>query len=190
MKNNSKKCKLKYLFIILLITSLLVLFLIIQNKISSIQSIINTNFIKYKNIIRNIEENDDEDEDEYDYSSFNSEVKDKCDKASDDIQDYFKTYDESLMEINSLSLKEIEIYPEYVEALLDILEKDGKLMDNLSKYMNHAFAAMFFLVLGIIAIVCWLCFGFFVVVIVVVAVVVKSQNVKEKYYFFLYYSIP
>jgi len=161
MKNNSKKCKLKYLFIILLISSLLVLFLIIQNKISSIQSIINTNFIKYKNIIRNIEENDDDDEDEYDYSSFNSEVKDKCDKASDDIQDYFKKYDESLMEINSLSLKEIEIYPEYVEALLDILEKDGKLMDNLSKYMNHAFAAMFFLVLGIIAIVCWLCFGFF-----------------------------
>lgn len=163
MKNKSNKCRLENLFIIILITSLILLFLLIQIKASSIQSIIKANLFKYKNAKRIIEENDDEEanDDEYDFSSFDSQVNEKCGKASDDIQKYFKTYDESLMDINSVSLKEIEIYPDYVEALLDILEGDGKLIDNLSKYLNHAFAGLFFLVLGIIAIVCWLCFGFF-----------------------------
>ena len=167
MKNKSYKCILKYSSIIILISLLSFLFLILQNKTSSFLSIINKNYNKYQNPIRIIEgddeneENEEDDEDEYDYSSFNSEVNEKCGKASDDIQKYFKTYDEALIDLNSVSLQEIEIYPDYVEALLDILEKDGKLMDNLSKYLNHAFAGVFFLVLGIIAVVCWLCFGFF-----------------------------
>ena len=174
MRKNFKKCIFIYSITIILISLLFTLFLLTKNRINSILSS-KKNSIEYPNLIRNIEEDIsysdlsdnstifiiEEDDDEINDESFNSDVNKICSKASDDIQDYFKTYDESKMDLSKTYLKEIDIYPEYIEALIDVMEGDGKLKDNFFKYLSHAVAASFFLVLGIISIICWLCFGFF-----------------------------
>ena len=146
---------------ILLISSLIFSFiLLIQNKSIYSFTKIKRDLIGYKTHLRLNDESDDED-DEFDEESFNSDVNKICKKASDDINKYFQTYDESLIDLSSTSLKEIDIYPDYVEALLDIMEGDGKLKDNFFKYLKHATAGAFFLIMGIISIIFWLCFGFF-----------------------------
>ena len=146
---------------VLLISSLIFSFiLLIQNKSIYSFTKIKRDLIGYKTHLRLNDESDDED-DEFDEESFNSDVNKICKKASDDINKYFQTYDESLIDLSSTSLKEIDIYPDYVEALLDIMEGDGKLKDNFFKYLKHATAGAFFLIMGIISIIFWLCFGFF-----------------------------
>ena len=158
MKNNFKKIKICYFLKILLISSIILLsILLIQKRFIYSFTKIKENFIGYTNYLRLNDESDDEFDDE----SFNSDVNKICEKASEDINKYFKTYDESLIDLSSTSLEEIDIYPDYVEALLDIMEKDGKLKDNFFKYLNHAMAAAFFLIMGIISVIIWLCFGFF-----------------------------
>ena len=143
MRKNSKKCIFIYSITIILISLLFTLFLLKKNRINLILSS-KKNSIEYPNLIRKIEEDIsysdlsdnstifiiEEDDDEIDDESFNSDVNKICSKASDDIQDYFKTYDESKMDLSKTYLKEIDIYPEYIEALIDVMEGDGKLKDN------------------------------------------------------------
>ncbi len=143
MRKKSKKCIFIYSITIILILLLFTLFLLTKNRINSFLSS-KKNSIEYPNLIRNIEEDIsysdlsdnstifiiEEDDDEIDDESFSSDVNKICSKASDDIQDYFKTYDESKMDLSKTYLKEIDIYPEYIEALIDVMEGDGKLKDN------------------------------------------------------------
>jgi len=172
MKNKTKKCKFNFSLIILLLFSLIILLSLIHYKFISFFPIIKNKFNKYQNLLRIIEENppengeevegtDELEEEENDDESFNSDVNDICKKASKDIQNYFNNYDELALDLSSVSLMELDIYPDYIQALLDILSGDGKLTDNLFKYLSHAIAGAIFLILGIIAIFCWMCFGFF-----------------------------
>ena len=170
MKNNSKKWKINIFILIILISSLIFSFILCVNKFSPVFSIIKRNFIKTNNLVRINEENEEnpsdeteeeEEEEEFNDESFNSDVEKICKKASKGLRNYYQTYDESSMDISSMSLKNIEIYPDYVEALLDIIEKDGTLKDNLFKYLKHALVAGFFIILGIVSVITWLCFSFF-----------------------------
>ena len=173
MKINSGKRNNIFSIKIILISaiSFIFSFLIIQYMINPAFQKNKNNLIKYQNLIRVNEENEsntdeeegeeEEEEEELDDKSFNSNVNKICGKATKNLKNYFQTYDKSQMDLSSFSLKTIEIYPDYVEALLDIIEKDGKLKDNLFKYLKHAAAAGFFIILGIVSIIAWLCFSFY-----------------------------
>ena len=192
MGNDPKKSRFNFFLIIILTTSLIISFLFIQNKFSSSLPIIKRNFIKYQHLLRiNEEDNEpnndgdeEEEEEQLDDESFLSDVNKICGKASNNLKDYFQNYDEALMDLSSTSIKEIEIYPENIEALLDIIEKDGKLKDNLFKYLKHAMAASFFLILGIVSIIAWLCFSFFCCCNCCCCCCCKKTECKTKILFF------
>ena len=127
MKNNSKKSRFIFFITIIIITSLIFSFLPIQKKFISTFPI-----IKRNNLLRLNEEDEpnNEEEEEFDDESFISEVNKICGKASKNLKNYFQTYDESYKDLSGISMKDIDIYPSHIEALLDIIEKDGKLKDN------------------------------------------------------------
>ena len=186
MKNNSKKSRFIFFITIIIITSLIFSFLLIQNKFLSTFPIIKRNFIEYENLLRLNEEDEpnNEEEEEFDDESFISEVNKICGKASKNLKNYFQTYDESYKDLSGISMKDIDIYPSHIEALLDIIEKDGKLKDNFFKYLKHALTAGFFLILGIISVFAWLCFGFFCCCNCCCCCCCKKTECKNKILFF------
>ena len=188
MKDNSKKSRFIFFIILVIISSLIISFLLIQNKFISIFPKIKRNIAKYQNLLRLNEEddpnNEEEEEEEFDDESFISEVNKICGKASKNLKKYFETYDEAYKDISGISMKQIDIYPAHIEALLDIIEKDGKLKDNFLKYLKHALIAGFFLILGIISIFTWLCFSFFCCCNCCCCCCCKKVECKNKILFF------
>ena len=148
-----------------IIASIFILFLIIFNpiinkKISLFEIKKNINnyiinkiytFLVNKKI-RNIEEKD---------TSFESNVKKVCEKASKSLREYYETYDTSIMDVSSMSFEEIEYYPDYIQSLFNIIEGKDEMKDNILKYLGHAFPAFMFFIFGIASVVAWFFFGFF-----------------------------
>ena len=194
MKNTSIKSIEKNAILKIIISSLFIAFILSQNYYFF--SKINNKFIsKYQNFLRiseetdpdNEPENEEEGEEEPDEiidESFNSNVNKICSKASKEIKNYFSNYNKDEMDTSSQSLINMEIYPDYIEALLDIIEGDGKLKDNFFKYLKHAIAASFFLIMGIISVICWLCFSFFCCCNCCCCCCCKKIECKQKILFF------
>lgn len=103
--------------------------------------------------LRNNEEKED--------SSFESQVEKVCKKASENLQNYYKTYDISSMDVSSMSFKDVEIYPDYIESLFNIMENNDELKKNILNYLSHAFPAFLFGILGILSVFAWLFFSFY-----------------------------
>ena len=139
----------------------LIIFLIIVLILFQINSFYNNIKSNYQESRREKIRKNEESEDIQDNESFEKNVKKVCKKASSNLRKYFETYDTSLMDVSSMSLDEIEYYPEYIESLINIIEQKGEIKDNLLKYLKHAVPAFMFIMIGIIAIVGWLFFGFF-----------------------------
>ena len=94
-------------------------------------------------------------------NSFELEVDKICKKASSNLQEYYKTYDTTIMDVSSMSFEVIEYYPDYIKSLFNIIENEGEIQDNLLKYLQHAAPAFMFFILGIASIVAWIFFSFF-----------------------------
>ena len=103
--------------------------------------------------IRNNEEKED--------SSFESQVEKICKKASENLQNYYKTYDTSEMDVSSMSFKDVEMYPDYIESLFNLMENNDELKKNILNYLKHAFPAFLFGILGILSVFAWLFFSFY-----------------------------
>lgn len=123
----------------------------INNKIN--------NFIltKISTLVKDKIRNNEEEED----SSFESQVEKVCKKASEKLQNYYKTYDTSVMDVSSMSFKDVEIYPDYIESLFNIMESNDELKKNILNYLGHAFPAFLFGILGILSVFAWLFFSFY-----------------------------
>jgi len=103
--------------------------------------------------IRNNEEKEE--------ASFESQVEKVCKKASESLQKYYQTYDTSCMDVSSMSFKDVEIYPDYIESLFNIMENNDELKKNILNYLGHAFPAFLFGILGILSVIAWLFFSFY-----------------------------
>ena len=142
-----------YTSLIIIILSLIILLFCFKKNISYFHK------LKIKPVRIN-EESGDLEEDK-DISSFEYQVNKICKKASTKLQNYYETYDKSLIDVSSNTFEEIEFYPDYIRSIFNMIEGKGDIKDNLLTYLQHAVASFMFLVLGIIAIVAWLFFGFF-----------------------------
>lgn len=156
MSNKSKNKKKSIYFIIIitiLIISIIISLAILINNIITFKNK-SVYYTTKKNQKRIIEESKEEE-------SFDSKVDKICKKASSNLQDYYKTYDSSLMDVSSRSLEVIEYYPDYIKAIFNIIENEGDMQENLMNYIKHAVSAFMFLILGIVCAVAWLFFCFF-----------------------------
>ena len=150
------KKKLKRYSVYIIVISTIIIWFFSLKQFSFFKSK-NLNYKMKINPIRINEVSEEEDDD----SSFKSEVNKVCKKSSSKLQKYFQTYDNSLMETSSMSYEQIEYYPEYIQSLINIIEKEGDIKDNFIQYLSHAVPAFMFLILGILSVVAWLFFGFF-----------------------------
>ena len=148
-----QKNKKKYIRINLILLLSFILFLLIIYQLNLSFSKIKTSY--FKSIRINEESEGDED------NSFESNVQKICKKASSNLQKYYETYDTSIIDTSSMSFEEIEYYPDYIKSIFNLIEGKGEIQENLLKYLQHAFPAFMFIILGIISIVAWLFFSFF-----------------------------
>ena len=149
----SKNLKNFVIILLALIISLKILFnnlVFLNNK--------NNYFETKSKSTRKIEEIEDEGNEN---NSFELEVDKICKKASSNLQEYYKTYDTTIMDVSSMSFEVIEYYPDYIKSLFNIIENEGEIQDNLLKYLQHAAPAFMFFILGIASIVAWIFFSFF-----------------------------
>ena len=149
----SKNLKNFVIILLALIISLKILFnnlVFLNNK--------NNYFETKSKSTRKIQEIEDEGNEN---NSFELEVDKICKKASSNLQEYYKTYDTTIMDVSSMSFEVIEYYPDYIKSLFNIIENEGEIQDNLLKYLQHAAPAFMFFILGIASIVAWIFFSFF-----------------------------
>ena len=173
-----KKKKFKIYKIYILSISTFILFYLSIRKFSFFK--LNDNNYKKKINSKRINQVSDDGGD----SKFISDVNKICKKASSDLQKYFRTYDSSLVDISSMSFEQIEYYPEYIEALIDIIEQDGNIKDNFLIYLQHAAASFMFFILGIISVIAWFFFGFFCCCNCCCCCCCKKEECKFRFLFF------
>ena len=151
---HNKSFKFHLLFISLI--SFIIIIILFQTNLlyTNIRSI-------YQKLKIGVIRKNEESENTIDNSTFDLYLKKVCKKASSDLQKYYETYDTSLMDISGMSFDNYDYYPEYIEALLNIIEKKGTIKDNLMIYLKHAIPSFMFIILGILSIVGWLFFYFF-----------------------------
>ena len=148
----------------LLLISSLILFLIILNKILSYKKIKSGYQELKRKLIRineEVPENQENPQNAEDNLEFESNVNKVCKKASPDLQKYYETYDTSIIDVSSMSLEEIEYYPDYIKSIINLIENEGDMQENLMNYLKHAIPSFMFIILGIVSVIAWLFFSFF-----------------------------
>lgn len=91
-----------------------------------------------------------------DDDSFTSDTNKICEKGTKDLQNYYKTGDGSIIGIKEDEEIKSENNPKYIDALVNLISREGSSGDNIKDYIMHLIPVLFFFVVAILFLPGWL----------------------------------
>ena len=87
---------------------------------------------------------------------FKDDTEKICNKSDENLQNYYKTGDENLLDLSSVKKGSNDSLSEPIQAIVDIINDKGEMNNNIIHFIKHLIPIAIFIVVGILSIPGWI----------------------------------